>query len=81
MLGIIDFISDFKLNNFFFTPIKFSLHFFFDQQKDKYIKRGEVSSGTQEVDKRNQLTKTQKPKNYLLPNQVRKSTTEFVLTT
>ena len=31
------------------------------------------------MDKRNHPSEKQKPKNYLLPNQVRNSTTEFVL--
>ena len=53
--------------------------FFFDQQKTYILEKGKVPSSTQEVDKRNQPNKRQKPINYLLPNQVRKSTTEFVL--
>ena len=57
------------------------LFIFFISKKTNILKEGEVPRSTQEVDKRNQPTKTQKPKNYLLPNQVRKSTTEFVLST
>ena len=53
--------------------------FFFDQQKTDIIDRGKVLRRTQEVDKRKQTDKKQKPENYLLPNQVRNSTTEFVL--
>ena len=53
--------------------------FFFDQQKTNIIDEGKVPRSTQVVDKRNQPHKKQKPKNYLLPNQVRNSTIEFVL--
>ena len=53
--------------------------FFFDQQKTDIIDEGKVPRSTQVVDKRNQPHKKQKPKNYLLSNQVRNSTTEFVL--
>ena len=54
--------------------------FFFNQQKKTDIlEEGEVPWSTHEVDKRKQPNKKQKPKNYLLPNQGRNSTTEFVL--
>ena len=53
--------------------------FFFYQQKTDIIDEGKVPRSTQDVDKRNQPNKKQKPENYLLPNQVRNSTTEFVL--
>ena len=53
--------------------------FFFYQQKTDIIDREKVPRCTQEVDKRKQTDKKQKPENYLLPNQVRNSTTEFVL--
>ena len=53
--------------------------FFFDQQKTDILEEGKVPRSTLEVDKRNQPNKKQKPINYLLPNQVRNSTTEFVL--
>ena len=58
--------------------------FFFYQQKTNIIDEGKIPRSTQEVDKRNypKRNKTKKPKtteNYVLPNQVRKSTTELVL--
>ena len=53
--------------------------FFLISKKTNILKEREVHSSTQEVDKRNQPIKKQKPISYLLPNQVRKSTTEFVL--
>ena len=55
------------------------LFFFLISKKTNIIKEGEVPNSTQEVDKWNQPTKRQKPINYLQPNQVRKSATEFVL--
>ena len=53
--------------------------FFLISKKTNILEQGEVPSSTQEVGKRNQPNKKQKPKSYLLPNHVRKSITEFVL--
>ena len=44
-------------------------------------KNRKVPMSTQDVDKGSQPNKKQKPNNYLLLNQVRNSTTEFVLST
>ena len=66
-------------NNFFFF---FFFFFFLISKKTNILKVGGSSqkyTGSGQKEPTNQ--KTQKPKNYLLPNQVRKSTTEFVLTT
>ena len=57
--------------------------FFFDQQKTNIIDEGKIPRSTQEVDKRDNPKRNKNQKtttNYILPNQVRNSTTELVLT-
>ena len=55
--------------------------FFFLISKNRYfIDEREVPKSTQGVDTKNHpIKKTRDKENYLLPNQVKKSTTEFVL--
>ena len=52
---------------------------FFLSVKTYIIDEGKVPRSTQDVDKGSQPNKKQNPKNYLLPSQVRNSTTKFVL--
>ena len=63
-------LSAMDVQNFFFSSF-----FFLISKKTYILEKGKVPSSTQEVDKMNQPNKKQKPINYLLPNQVRKSTT------
>ena len=64
-----------------YTPRNTLNNFFFLSVKTDIIDEGKVLRSTQDVDKGSQPNKKQKPKNYLLHNQVRNSTTEFVLST
>ena len=54
--------------------------YFFISKNRYFIDEREVPKSTQGVDTKNHPSKkTRDKKNYLLPNQVKKSTTEFVL--
>ena len=57
------------------------IFFFFFYQQKRYYRKREVPRSTQGVDTRNHPSKKtkDKKKNYLLPNHVKKSTIEFVL--